>query len=805
MNALDVALKTPWDYHGSSDQKTKTDPPDCDSSSVSTAIAIYNEQEFLPLPTKGKKPWDYEKGIHIKWKDGYQFDPSLFENADCNIGIVLGDRSNGLTDIDLDCPEAIAIAPLFLPSTDWKFGRASARESHWVYQLEEGMKTLQFVDPAITQDNQENGEHGEQTEKAMMVEFRCNGAYTIFPPSTHGETGEEIRFSDPDWNQKKPEKVDAHHLLQQVMRLSVAVLLVRHWPATGIRNKTTMALAGALLHSGWVQEEVESFIRVVATQAGDDEVENRVGVVTPAVDRLAAGESVKGIPSLMELLDEKVVEKVVDWLGLRDGVERGDDDSSMKSEEEITTTRKNQPDHDDLIEEMNQDMAVVMVNGECLLLQEQYTHSLDRDQLIFTTDNKLKKWYLNKLEYDGDNQRGEPVFSNPVDLFMRHPNRREYSGIDFCPGVDISPKLNLWRGFGVEPDPNADCSLILDHIKNVICRGNREWYDYYVAWMAHTVQACLPEFEGDRERPGVAIVIKGLKGCGKGMAIRPFGELFGDSFMQIAKEEQLTKSFNDHLKNKVLLYLDEAIWGGNKRSESVLKNVITEPTITVEPKFMSAFDIKNHLRIMMSSNEEWVVPASADSRRFFVLMASDHRINDFDYFAKLNDQINNGGKAGLLHHLIHHDFSGVNLRKAPKTPWLTEQAIRSSTWLMFWEHVLMNGDFSENCDGTALTQLQRSQWLTGCITINKSMVTNAYKSFCKDQGFKPLPPRSMGAELRSCFGKDGEHLKDDRSNKRYTFPDLKTSREHFENFLGHPVPWSESAEEAPETLSVPVL
>src|SRR6476619_1603373 len=50
-----------------------------------------------------------------------------------NIGVALGATSRGLTDIDLDCHEAIAIAPYLLPPTRAIFGRASKRASHWLY------------------------------------------------------------------------------------------------------------------------------------------------------------------------------------------------------------------------------------------------------------------------------------------------------------------------------------------------------------------------------------------------------------------------------------------------------------------------------------------------------------------------------------------------------------------------------------------------------------------------------------------------------------------------------------------------
>jgi Bifunctional DNA primase/polymerase, N-terminal len=39
-----------------------------------------------------------------------------FNGGDQNIGVQLGPTSHGLTDIDLDCPEAIAVAPYLLPN-----------------------------------------------------------------------------------------------------------------------------------------------------------------------------------------------------------------------------------------------------------------------------------------------------------------------------------------------------------------------------------------------------------------------------------------------------------------------------------------------------------------------------------------------------------------------------------------------------------------------------------------------------------------------------------------------------------------
>ena len=59
--------------------------------------------------------------------------PQYFNGGKQNIGAQMGAHSHGLTDVDQDCLEAIAVAPLLLPKTDCVFGRKSKPNSHYEY------------------------------------------------------------------------------------------------------------------------------------------------------------------------------------------------------------------------------------------------------------------------------------------------------------------------------------------------------------------------------------------------------------------------------------------------------------------------------------------------------------------------------------------------------------------------------------------------------------------------------------------------------------------------------------------------
>ena len=66
-------------------------------------------------------------------------------NGTGNIGVLLGEPSGWLVDVDLDCEEAVALAPRFLPPTGAMSGRPGKPASHWWYVCE-GMKTRKHQD-----------------------------------------------------------------------------------------------------------------------------------------------------------------------------------------------------------------------------------------------------------------------------------------------------------------------------------------------------------------------------------------------------------------------------------------------------------------------------------------------------------------------------------------------------------------------------------------------------------------------------------------------------------------------------------
>lgn len=135
--------------------------------SVLDAARSYLARNLMPVPIPARSKAPIEKGWQRRRLT--DADLALHFGGDGNIGILLGEPSGHLVDVDLDCPESIEWASAYLPPTAAVTGRAAKPGSHWWYRCP-GVVTTQFRDP--------------KTGK-MMVELRGTGVQTVVGPSIH--------------------------------------------------------------------------------------------------------------------------------------------------------------------------------------------------------------------------------------------------------------------------------------------------------------------------------------------------------------------------------------------------------------------------------------------------------------------------------------------------------------------------------------------------------------------------------------------------------------------------------------------
>jgi hypothetical protein len=325
----------------------------------------------------------------------------------------------------------------------------------------------------------------------------------------------------------------------------------------------------------------------------------------------------------------------------------------------------------------------------------------------------------------------------------------------------------------------------------VICGSNDEISQWVVAWLARIVQ------EPGGERPGTAIVLRGKQGTGKGVFVNQFGKILGCHFIQIAQAGQITGRFNHQLKDVVLVFVDEGFWAGDKQAEGALKNMITEPHINIEQKGKDIIRVKNNVNLIMASNNEWVVPAGLEERRFFVLDVSDEHIQDKKYFSAIINQMDNGGLEAMLHDLLEMDISGIDLRTFQQTNGLFEQKLYSmSTVQKYWYERLCDGTMrpaaaAEYTPGEYSSNTVFDGWPGEIIRDDQYL---DYQKFVEDLKDKyPVCEQQFGIVIRKLCPdvKSKRPYINGKRTRTRLFPGLQKCREDFEKIINTKIEWDD--------------
>jgi hypothetical protein len=273
--------------------------------SVAAYAKIYRTRGWDPIPLR---PKDKAPLFDKDWLTR-TYDVDTDFNGDRNIGIRLGVNSYGLVDVDLDCPEAVSLAPAFLPETGSKFGRKSRLRGHWLFNSDPPPETKQYLDPIRAAP----GKDGAEKEKAMIVELRSTNVQTMFPPSIHPD-GERVEWAKDE----TPARIAAEDLHQAVKLIAAAVLLGRYWAGPGARDAAAGPLIGTLLRAGWEVDKVRHFVGAVAELGGDPSWRDRLHGIKKMQERLGNKSGrVAGLPTLKRLFDPRIIASMVEWLDLK--------------------------------------------------------------------------------------------------------------------------------------------------------------------------------------------------------------------------------------------------------------------------------------------------------------------------------------------------------------------------------------------------------------------------------------------------------------------------------------------------------
>jgi hypothetical protein len=171
-------------------------------SSIVEAALHYRRRGWSPIPV----PFRSKAPTTLGWTQLRLTEEQIVERFGgrvLNVGVLLGEASDWLIDVDLDHPLCVALADQYLPPTPAVFGRPGKPRSHRLYRATRPV--------AAKQHKCKSG--------GTLVELRSTGMQTVFPPSTH-ESGELITW---EVDGAEPAEIDPDELLDAVKRLADSV------------------------------------------------------------------------------------------------------------------------------------------------------------------------------------------------------------------------------------------------------------------------------------------------------------------------------------------------------------------------------------------------------------------------------------------------------------------------------------------------------------------------------------------------------------------------------------------------------
>jgi len=306
-----------------------------------------------------------------------------------------------------------------------------------------------------------------------------------------------------------------------------------------------------------------------------------------------------------------------------------------------------------VLKHMNERHAVVNLEGRVFVSSIFPDTNFDgkpMDRIVWSQTRDMREMYRSKHivhQVQTANKGVQSVKSSYYDFWSEHPNRRQYESVTFDPDLpsEFEDRLggrvmNLWSGFAFPTDTRGKGSWeMLDRvIKEAVCDGQH------------------------------------------GTATDDGDDLFG--------------KYNADIGHKCGIFLDEAFWSGDRSMRGKLQSRITEPKIRIEQKHHPMRHVRNFTKIMMASNEDFVVPAGEDERRFVVLECASPFQGDGDFWESLNQQLEGGGNHAFFYDMYHRDLADFE----PEKDRIMTEALREQKLLtlgelgQWWIEVLQNGE-----------------------------------------------------------------------------------------------------------------
>jgi len=259
-------------------------------------------------------------------------------------------------------------------------------------------------------------------------------------------------------------------------------------------------------------------------------------------------------------------------------------------------------------------------------------------------------------------------------------NIRKYDRMDCFPDMARCPPncFNLWTPFEMERyngTPLVDNEEVREGVAflrrhlSIMCDHQPDTLDEFEKWIAQMIQ--FPEVKSHMP------IFQSGEGSGKGSFVQLMTKILGASKVRLtaSPEEYVWGRFNNMMETAFLVFFDEISKQMTGKDLEKIKNIITEPEITIQHKGFDGFPMKSFHRFGGLTNAwDGGMSISKGSRRFLMCKMSDEKKGVMEYWTTFYTLLENTDV--LRGFYSHYKTMQVERKLAP--PKMTEFALELS-------------------------------------------------------------------------------------------------------------------------------
>ncbi len=298
-----------------------------------------------------------------------------------------------------------------------------------------------------------------------------------------------------------------------------------------------------------------------------------------------------------------------------------------------------------------------------------YTHTTKKETVLVQS---YKHFLSHKLFNADEVALKKQAPKSFITKWLCDPEMRTYMDQDWIPynGVykQTDKKIyNLFTGYSsviTSPVPDNYLKYVKPFLEILLnlCEGEQRNLDFLLHYLAHIIQK-------PAEKMRFCIIFTGSQGTGKDTILVAMSKIFGTDMVQSeSNPENLIGKHATAIVKKLLVAFNESEARKTFDFEGIMKSLITEPTLIVNPKNMQPYSIKNVARPFINSNKDNPIKFDAVSkdRRFIAWKSTDTFSNPkygnfWKQFYKLIDT--SKFASSLYHYLNTIDISSYDFAK----------------------------------------------------------------------------------------------------------------------------------------------